>query len=197
MAFTIIHIFTTASSYTSLFLIGAGIIFHIGDCMPQHPSTRNPIHHVTHKSPLHLNRCPKRDEEPLHLAIDAARLACWNSFYWRRRSLRYQPGTIKRRHRAHTTHRCTMSFYIVTDYPKTPNHKSRQSNLNPAISLGGPTPRNHKSYQSNMTPPSTVLNLCPSPSIINSTGRKKCRFVLAPDTTPPAPDSVDVAIRAW
>ena len=112
MAFTIIHIFTTASSYTSLFLIGAGIIFHIGDCMPQHPSTRNPIHHVTHKSPPHLHRCPKRDEEPLYLAIDAARLACWNSFYWRRRSLRYQPGTIKRRHRAHTTHRCTMSFYI-------------------------------------------------------------------------------------
>ena len=86
-------------------------------------------------------------------------------------------------------------YTAVTDDSKTPNHKSGQSNSNPAISLGGNTPRNHNCSQSNMTPPSTVLNLCPSPSIINSTGRKKCRFVLAPDTTPPAPDSVDVAIR--
>ena len=49
--------------------------------MPRHPATRNSIQHVTHNSPPHLHRCPKRDEQPLHLAIDAARLACWNSLY--------------------------------------------------------------------------------------------------------------------
>ena len=38
---TYFEVVTIASSYTSLFLIGAGIICRIGECMPQHPPTRN------------------------------------------------------------------------------------------------------------------------------------------------------------
>ena len=56
------------------------------------PSNQKPDSPCPPQSPPHLHQCPKHDEQPLHMAIDAAQLAFWNSLDRRRRNLTIPVG---------------------------------------------------------------------------------------------------------
>ena len=56
------------------------------------PSNQKPDSPYPPQSPPHLHQCPKHDEQPLHMAIDAAQLAFWNSLDRRRRNLTIPVG---------------------------------------------------------------------------------------------------------